>query len=75
MEKVMMTESDLKRIDTRVKGKELFTIELDHSNNTLTLIVNGEMRNTIKTFKAESLFDRMLRIAKTKFLAMRKLEN
>jgi hypothetical protein len=71
----MMTESDLKRIDTRVKGKELFTIELDHSNNTLTLIVNGEMRNTIKTFKAESLFDRMLKIAKTKFLAMRKLEN
>lgn len=75
MEKVMMTENDLKRIDTRVKGKELFTIELDHSNNTLTLMVNGEMRNTIKTFKAEPLFDRMLRIAKTKFLAMRKLEN
>lgn len=71
----MMTEADLKRVDTRVKGKELFTIELDHANNTLTLIVNGEMRNTIKTFKAEPLFDRMLKIAKTKFLAMRKLEN
>ena len=25
-----MTESDLKRVDTRVKAKELFTIELDH---------------------------------------------
>jgi len=71
----MMTEKDLKRVDTRIKGKELFTIELDHAHNTLTLTVNGQMRNTIKTFKAEPMFDRMLKIAKSKFLAMRKLEN
>ena len=67
----MMTEVDLKRVDTRVKAKEFFTIELDHANNTLTFIVNGEVRNIVKTFKAESLFERMLKIAKFKFLKMR----
>ena len=67
----MMTEADLKRVDTRIKAKEFFTIELDHANNTLTFIVNGEARNVVKTFKAESLFDRMLKIAKFKFLKMR----
>jgi hypothetical protein len=67
----MMTEVDLKRVNTRIKAKELFTIELDHANNTLTFIVNGEVRNIVKTFKAESLFERMLKIAKFKFLKMR----
>ncbi len=67
----MMTENDLKRVDTRIKAKELFTIELDHSNNTLTFIVNGKVMNIAKTFKAEALFERMLKIAKFKFLKMR----
>ena len=67
----MMTEQDLKRVDTRVKAKELFTIELDHANNTLTFIVNGKTMNVIQTFKAESLFEKMLKIAKFKFLKMR----
>ena len=67
----MMTEKDLRRVDTRIKAKELITIELDHATNTLTLIVNGKIMNVVKTFKAESLFDRMLRIAKFKFLKMR----
>ena len=67
----MMTENDLKRVDTRIKAKELFTIELDHSNNTHTFIVNGKVMNIAKTFKAEALFERMLKIAKFKFLKMR----
>jgi hypothetical protein len=67
----MMTEVDLKRVNTRIKAKELFTIELDHQTNTLTFTVNGEVRNIVKTFKAESLFERMLKIAKFKFLKMR----
>lgn len=67
----MMTENDLKRVDSRVKAKELFTIELDHANNTLTFIVNGKVMNVVKTFTAEPLFDKMLRIAKFKFLKMR----
>ena len=67
----MMTEKDLRRVDTRIKAKELITIELDHVNNTLTLIVNGKIMNVVKTFKAESLFERMLKIAKFKFLKMR----
>jgi hypothetical protein len=67
----MMTENDLKRVDTRIKAKELFTIELDHCNNTLTFIVNGKVMNIAKTFKAEALFERMLKIAKFKFLKMR----
>ena len=67
----MMTEKDLRRVDTRIKAKELITIELDHADNTLTFIVNGKIMNVVKTFKAESLFDRMLKIAKFKFLKMR----
>ena len=64
----MMTESDLKRVDTRVKAKELFTIELDHATNTLTFVVNGKVMNVVKTFKAESLFERIV-ILSTKFLS------
>lgn len=55
----------------KIKGKEFFTIELDLGNNNVTLYVNGEIRNKIHTVKAESLFDRMLKIAKLKFLKMR----
>ena len=67
----MMTEKDLRRVDTRIKAKELFTIELDHVNNTLTFVVNGKVMNVIKTPEAEPLFERMLKIAKFKFLKMR----
>lgn len=63
----MMTEADLKR----VKAKELFTIELDHVNQTLTFVVNGKVMNVAKTNKAESLFEKMLKLAKFKFLKMR----
>jgi len=55
----------------KIKGKEFFTIELDLENNNVTLYVNGEMRNKIHTVKSEPLFDRMLKIAKLKFLKMR----
>ena len=53
------------------KAKEFFTIELDHEKNNVSLYVNGELRNKIHTIKAEALFDRMLKIAKLKFLKMR----
>ena len=55
----------------KIKGKEFFTIELDLENNNVILYVNGELRNKIHTVKAEPLFDRMLKIAKLKFLKMR----
>ena len=55
----------------KIKAKEFFTIELDHQTNNITLYVNGEIRNKIHAMKAESLFDRMLKIAKQKFLKMR----
>ena len=55
----------------KIKAKEFFTIELDHQTNNLTLYVNGEIRNKMHTVKAEPLFDRMLKIAKQKFLKMR----
>ena len=58
---------DLKKI----KGKEFFTIELDLENNNVTLYVNGELRNKIHSVKSESLFDRMFKIEKLKFLKMR----
>jgi len=55
----------------KIKAKEFFTIELDHQTNNISLYVNGEIRNKIHTIKAEPLFDRMLKIAKQKFLKMR----
>jgi|TARA_R100000455_G_C6180893_1_gene58778 mevalonate pyrophosphate decarboxylase len=58
-------------MDGKIKAKEFFTIELDHQSNNVSLYVNGEMRNKIHTVKAESLFDRMLKIAKLKFVKMR----
>tara|TARA_R100001510_G_C7512900_1_gene111740 strand:+ start:219 stop:446 length:228 start_codon:yes stop_codon:yes gene_type:complete len=64
-------ENDLKKVNTKIKAKELFTIELDHANNTLTFVVNGKVMNIVKTFRAEFLFERMLKIAKFKFLKMR----
>ncbi len=67
----MMMENDLKKVNTKIKAKELFTIELDHANNTLTFVVNGKVMNIVKTFRAEFLFERMLKIAKFKFLKMR----
>jgi len=63
----MVVQMDPKKI----KGKEFFTIELDLENNDVTLYVNGELRNKIHTVKAEPLFDRMLKIAKLKFVKMR----
>ena len=56
----------------KIKAKEFFTIELDQETNTLSLTVNGELRNQYKTNKAESVFERMLKIAKLKFLKERK---
>ena len=55
----------------KIKAKEFFTIELDLIASTVTLYVNGELRNKIHTVKAEPLFDRMLKIAKFRFLKMR----
>ena len=55
----------------KIKAKEFFTIEIDHQSNNLTLYVNGEIRNKMHTLKAELLFDKMLKIAKQKFLKMR----
>jgi mevalonate pyrophosphate decarboxylase len=55
----------------KIKGKEFFTIEVDLNKNNITLYLNGELRNKIHTVRAEYLFDRMLKIAKQKFLKMR----
>ena len=55
----------------KIRGKEFFTIEVDLNKNNITLYLNGELRNKIHTVRAEYLFDRMLKIAKQKFLKMR----
>lgn len=55
----------------KIKGKEFFTIEVDLHKNNITLYLNGELRNKIHTVRSEYLFDRMLKIAKQKFLKMR----
>lgn len=56
----------------KIKAKEFFTIELDHNSNSLLLYVNGTLRNQYKTKKAEPVFDKMLKIAKLKFIKERK---
>jgi len=61
------------KVDFKNKGKEEFTIELDIVTNELTLTVNGIIRNKIKIDDAESQFDRMLKIAKKKFLMIREI--
>ena len=58
----------------KIKAKEFFTIELDQETNTLSLTVNGELRNQYKTNRAESVFERMLKIAKLKFIKERKID-
>tara|TARA_R100001086_G_scaffold12559_4_gene6529 strand:+ start:5820 stop:6044 length:225 start_codon:yes stop_codon:yes gene_type:complete len=59
------------KVDFRNKGKEEFTIEYNQITNELTLLVNGIVRNKIKLKDAEHQFERMLKIAKLKFLKMR----
>ena len=66
-----MTPEDLKRVDTRVKAIEFFTVELDHANNNISLYVNGQLRNKIHTLEAESLFEKILKIIKLKFIKIR----
>jgi len=66
-----MTPEDLKRVDTRVKAIEFFTIELDHATNNISLSVNGQLRNKIHTLEAESLFEKILKIIKLKFIKIR----
>ena len=55
----------------KIKAKEFFTIELDLITSSVTLYVNGELRNKVHTVKAEPLFDRMLKTVKFRFLKMR----
>ena len=66
-----MTPEDLKRVDTRVKAIEFFTVELDKATNNISLSVNGQLRNKIHTLEAESLFEKILKIIKLKFIKIR----
>jgi hypothetical protein len=66
-----MTPEDLKRVDTRVKAIEFFTVELDQATNNISLSVNGQLRNKIHTLEAESLFEKILKIIKLKFIKIR----
>ena len=60
----------------KIKAKEFFTIELDHQSKNITFYVNGVLRNKIHTLRAESLFDRMVVLAKKHFLRIRdRIEN
>lgn len=67
------TVDEFVKVDFKDNGKEDFTIELNKVTNELTLTVNGVVRNKIKLDKAEHQFDRMLKIAKKKFLMIRDL--
>ena len=53
-------------------NKEEFTIELNQVTNEISFYVNGVLRNKIKLMNgAEEEFDRMLQIAKARFLQLR----
>ena len=69
-----MTNEELARISE--KGKtgpvlEEFSVTFDSVNHKVTLRVNGVERTFIKSKFAETIFEKMLKIAKYKFIKLR----
>jgi len=64
------TDNDTK-INFTAKTKEQFSVELDKTELSLTLRVNGVTRNTITLGNANDLFDELLQAIKNKFIQLR----
>jgi hypothetical protein len=59
------------KLNFTAKTKEQFSVELDKTELSLTLRVNGVTRNTITLGNANDLFDDLLQTIKNKFLKLR----
>jgi len=73
-----MTPEDLSRVHKKVNPnpvQEEFSVSFDSHKNEVTLRVNGIVRTYIKSKFAEKIFDKMLKIAKYKFIKLRERFN
>ena len=67
-----MTADDVRRVTSLAKYiKESFTVEYKNEDNTLTLKVNGTIRNSIQLDNANEEFDKLLNLIKEEFIIFR----
>ena len=67
-----MTADDVRRVTSLAKYiKESFTVEYKNEDNTLTLKVNGTIRNSIQLDNANEEFDKLLNLMKEEFIIFR----
>lgn len=69
-----ITTADVTRINFHHKGKENFTVEFDQVEKSLTMKVNGDIRNKIHLADASSGFDKLLELVKNEFLKLRQTQ-
>lgn len=67
-----MTADDVRRVTSFSQHiQESFTVEYKNEDNTLTLKVNGTIRNSIQLDNANEEFDKLLNLIKDEFIAFR----
>jgi glutamine phosphoribosylpyrophosphate amidotransferase len=67
-----MTADDVRRVTSFSQHiQESFTVEYKNEDNTLTLKVNGTIRNSIQLDNANEEFDKILNLIKDEFIAFR----
>ena len=67
-----MTADDVRRVTSFSQHiQESFTVEYKNEDNTLTLKVNGTIRNSIQLDNANEEFDKLLNLIKEEFIIFR----
>ena len=67
-----MTADDVRRVTSFPQHiQESFTVEYKNEDNTLTLKVNGTIRNSIQLDDANEEFDKLLNLIKDEFINFR----
>jgi hypothetical protein len=67
-----MTADDVRRVTSFSQHiQESFTVEYKNEDNTLTLKVNGTIRNSIQLDNANEEFDKLLNLIKDEFINFR----
>ena len=66
--------ADIGRINFHRHGQETFSVELDQIKRSLTIKVNGQVRNTVHSPQVIDLdfkFEELLKLVKEKFITWR----
>jgi hypothetical protein len=66
--------ADIERINFHKHGQETFSVELDQIKKSLTIKVNGEVRNTVTSPEVVDLdfkFEELLKVVKERFIKWR----